>query len=244
MKTMLEAPWVDLRDQFKQTDLALIPVGASEVYGPHIPNGTDGLTALALARNVAERVPVLVTPLVPVGYSKRLMDFPGTLSVTAAALKAYLHGVVESLRLHGVRRVLFINGHAGNVFPISELLQDLRDTYNLRGAQIDVWRFIQPLAKDVLESDTYPFGHAGEAMTSVMLHLHPELMHMDRAVKNLPESKAFPDVMTVEPYGAMSDTGVLGDATLGTAEKGKIIFERSVERIVAFLASADFTTLD
>ena len=244
MKTMLENPWVDLRDKLEQTDLAIIPVGASEVYGPHIPNGTDGLAATALARSVAEQVPALVTPLIPVGYSQRLMDFPGTLSVSAAALKAYLEGVVESLRAHGVRRVLFINGHAGNVFPISELLQELRDRHTMRGAQVDVWRFIQPLAKDLLESEAYPFGHAGEAMTSVMLHLHPELMHMDRAVKNLPAGKAFPDIITVEPYGAMSDSGVLGDATLGTAEKGKIIFEKSVERLVAFIESGEFSTLE
>lgn len=104
-----------------------------------------------------------------------------------------------------------------------------------------MWRFIQPLAKDVLESEAYPFGHAGEAMTSVMLHLHPELMHMERAVKNMLEGKQFSDVITVEPYGTMSDSGVLGDATLGTAEKGKLIFERSVERIVAFLESGEFT---
>ena len=80
-------------------------------------------------------------------------------------------------------------------------------------------------------------------MTSVMLHLHPELMMMDRAVKNLPEPKQFPDVITVEPYGKMSDSGILGDATLGTAEKGKLIFERSVARIVEFLKSDEFTTL-
>ena len=243
MKTMLETPWVEQRDQIQKTDLAIIPVGASEVYGPHIPNGTDGLAALALARSVAEQVPVLITPLVPVGYSQRLMDFPGTLSVPAAALKAYLKGIIDSLQVHGIRRVLVINGHAGNVFPISELLQELRDHDKLRGAQIDVWRFIQPLAKDVLESEAYPFGHAGEAMTSVMLHLHPELMHMDRAVKNMPESKPFPDVITVEPYSAMSDSGVLGDATLGTAKKGKVIFERSVKRIIAFLESSEFKTI-
>lgn len=245
VKTMLEMPWVDIRDRLAETDLALIPVGASEVYGPHIPNGTDGLTALALARSIAEEVDAVITPLVPVGYSQRLMSFAGTLSVPAAALQAYLQGIVESLRTYGVRRVLFLNGHAGNVFPVTELLQELRDAYNMRGAQIDVWRFIQSFAGEVLESDSYPFGHAGEAMTSVMLYLHPELMHMDRAVRTTPDNPTrFPDVIKVEPYRDLSDTGVLGDATLGTAEKGEFIFKGSVERIVAFLQSDEFVALE
>lgn len=244
-RTMAELSWTDNRDGLRETDLGIVPVGAVEVYGPHIPSGTDGLTAEALARALAERVGAVVTPLVPVGYSGKLMDFPGTLSVSSPALVAYLRGIFHSLMRYGTRRILVINGHAGNVAPILELLQEFRDAHAVRGAQVDVWRFIQPHSSDQLDSEELQFGHAGEAMTSVMRHLYPELMTMERAVKTLPETPSrFPEINRVEPYSALSDTGVLGDATLGTAEKGKVIFDRSVSRLVEFVQSDEFVTLE
>jgi creatinine amidohydrolase len=175
--------WIDYEAAQKETDLVLIPLGAVEVYGPHLPMGADGIATSALAKGVAEEVPAIVSPVIPIGYSESLQAFPGTLSVKPSSLVAYTRDVAESFIKWGCRRILFINGHAGNVPYLNELARDLENEHGVRCAQIDWWRFIQPLVKDLVESDILPHGHASEFGTSVMLHLAPEHVKMDRACR-------------------------------------------------------------
>lgn len=236
--------WADLEAQATRTDLALVPLGAVEVYGRHMPQGTDGIVALALCRRLATRVDALVAPLIPVGYSAALDAFPTTLSVPQEALGAYTRGVVDSLLGLGVRRILFVNGHAGNVPVIDALSHDLTGP-GRRFAQIDIWRFVQPLCEDLLDSEEWKFGHAGETMTSVMLHLHPEYVRMDRATKEDPSTPGRPlGLSAPRSYREYVPAGLLGDATLATAEKGKAIVSRTVDALERFVASPEFAIED
>jgi creatinine amidohydrolase len=243
MSLVHQLTWVDFDALRRETDLVLIPLGAVEVYGPHLPMGADGIAALALAKGVAERVPAFVAPLIPVGFSHSLAEFPGTLTVRPQALLAYTRDVAESFIHWGCRRLLFVNGHAGNVPYLNELALELEATHRVRCAQIDWWRFIQPLVTDLVESDLLPHGHAGEFGTSVMLHLAPELVHIERAVRTEPAQRDdYPDVMRPRSYRAQTETGVLGDATKGTADKGAEVMRRAIERVVAFVLSESFRT--
>ncbi|RIK43203.1 MAG: creatininase [Chloroflexi bacterium] len=233
--------WEDYDAAQQQTDLVLIPFGAVEVYGPHLPLGADGIATTALARGIAEQVPALISPLIPVGYSKMLQSFPGTLSVKPASLVAYARDVAESFILWGCKRILWVNGHAGNVPFINELSAELEERHGVRCAQIDWWRFIQPLVKDLETAEFLPHGHASEFGTSVMLHLVPQYVKMERAVKTANQSPdQWPDFLRTRSYRAQSPTGVLGDGTLGTAEKGAETMRRAIERAVAFINSDEF----
>lgn len=243
MASVTEFPtsnWVDLEARARRTDLALVPLGAVEVYGPHMPQGTDGIVALALCRQLATRIDALIAPLIPVGYSAALDAFPSTLSVPPEALAAYTRGIVDSLLKLGVRRVLFVNGHAGNV-PVIDALSHDRAQPGRRFAQIDVWRFVQPLCEDLLGSERWKFGHAGETMTSVMLHLYPEYVQMDRATKSEPAGPGRPlGLSGPRSYREYVPTGLLGDATLATAEKGEKIVGRVVDALEEFVRSPEF----
>lgn len=233
--------WVDFDEFRKQTDLVLMPFGAVEVYGPHLPMGADGISTEALAERVAAEEQAFVAPLIPVGYSRSLQDFPGTLSVQPTSLVAYARDVAESFIHWGCRRVLFINGHAGNVAYLSQLAQELEAEHGVRVAQIDWWRFIQPLVEDMVEAGILPHGHASEFGTSVMLHLAPEHVKMDRACRTEPETRdEFPDFLRPSLYGDKTHTGVLGDGTVGTAEKGKETLDRATTRVLEFLRSDQF----
>jgi len=233
---------VDFDALRNETDLVLIPLGAVEIYGPHLPLGADGIATTALAERVAAEEPAFIAPLIPVGFSSNLMGFPGTLSVEPDALIAYTRGIVESYIRWGARRFLFLNGHAGNVPYISKLGSDLEDNHGVKCAQIDWWRFIQPLSKDLEASDAFPHGHAAEFGTSVMLHLVPEHVKSERAIRDMPESeKAFPDFLRASLGRERSPSGVIGDATLGTAEKGAEVMNRAVERVLSFIRSEHFT---
>src|SRR5690606_16805236 len=245
MANISDISWTDFEQIKQTTDMAIIPVGAVEVYGPHMPQGTDGIVASALAEHVAEAVGCFVTPLIPIGYSQSLTSFPGTLTVSPEALKAYLRDLAESLIRWDVRRLFFVNGHLGNVPIIVQLAEELEAKHRVRVAHIDLWRFIQPLSKDLLESEAYPFGHDGEAMTSVVMYLRPDLVHEDRLCKTIPaEPVPFPEVLRPVPYRRRTDTGVLGDATLATAEKGEEIFRRAADALIRFLTSSEFQLED
>lgn len=233
--------WVDYDELQQQTDLVLIPFGAVEVYGPHLPLGADGIATTELSQRIAEQVPALIAPLIPVGYSKSLQEFPGTLSVRPASLVAYARDIAESFILWGCKRILWVNGHAGNVPFLNELSSELEEQHGVRCAQIDWWRFIQPLVEDMVTAEFLPHGHASEFGTSVMLHLVPEHVKMDRAVKTANASPdEFPDFLRTRSYREQSPTGVLGDGTLGTPEQGEEVMRRAVERAVAFLTSDQF----
>jgi creatinine amidohydrolase len=235
--------WVDFDALRKETDLVLMPFGAVEVYGPHLPMGADGIATGALAERVAAEEPAFVAPLIPVGYSKALADFPGTLNVRPSSLVAYARDVAESYIGWGCKRILFINGHAGNVPYLGELAVQLQEEYGVKVAQIDWWRFIQPLVEDLVESDILPHGHASEFGTSVMLHLAPEHVKMERAVRTEPKGRAaFSDFIRPRRYGDSTDTGVVGDGTFGTVEKGAETLRRAVARTLEFIRSAEFTS--
>jgi creatinine amidohydrolase len=245
MPVVQEMNWVDFDALRGETDLVLIPLGAVEVYGPHLPLGADGIATSELAKRVAEVIPAFVAPLIPVGYSAALDEFPGTLSVQPSSLVAYTRDIAESFINWGCRRILFLNGHAGNVPYLNELARTLTDDHGVRCAQIDWWRFIQPLVEDLVESDILPHGHASEFGTSVMLHLAPDHVKNERAVRTPPSTTdSFPDFHRPGSYRELTPTGVLGDGTLGSAEKGAETMRRAVERIVTFLKSEGFGPAD
>ncbi|HVX30420.1 MAG TPA: creatininase family protein [Nitrolancea sp.] len=241
MATIAHMNWVDFDAFRKETDLALIPFGAVEVYGPHLPMGADGFATTALAERVAEQVPAFVAPLIPIGFSASLMEFPGTLSVRPESLIAYTRDLCESLIGWGCRRLLFVNGHAGNVTYLNELGRQLEAEHGVRCAQIDWWRFIQPLVEDITESDLLPHGHASEFGTSVMLHLVPDSVKMERAARTAPAvENRYPTFLRSGSYLAQTTNGLLGDATKGNAEKGAETMRRAVALTVEFINSPDF----
>ncbi|WP_201783755.1 creatininase family protein [Brevibacillus choshinensis] len=233
---MKEMSWTTFLERKKQTDLVIIPTGACEVYGPHLPMGSDMLVATKIAELVAERVQAIIGPTLEVGDSSALDDFPGTITITPDSFKAYLKDVVDSLVKWGFKNFLFINGHAGNVAMVNHVSQTLRQQPELRCAQIDCWRFIKAQDQGIVESGEVAHGHAGEAGTSVLLYLYPELVDLGQAVDEVPKQKdSFPDVIKYARYGTKTDSGTIGYPSLASREKGEALVQRSVDRIAHFL---------
>jgi creatinine amidohydrolase len=235
---LAEMSWTRAEQALAKTDLALVPVGAVEVYGPHMPQGTDGFAAQEVAKRLAQRVEAVVTPLVPIGCSQALMSFPGTLSVSSASLKAYLTDVCDSLVAWGVKRILFINGHAGNVPPIGEMCREFI-AQGIKCAQVDWWRAVYKAAPDVPESGELAIGHAGEVCTSVLMALRGDLVHPGAMVKEAPKRGLvgkYPEVMQYDvAYREITASGVIGDPFTATQEKGEAMIEKFLDRVVDFL---------
>lgn len=199
------ASWVDVPDR----PLVLVPLGSTEQHGPHLPFSTDTLIAQAAARAAAEEhrddtgAAVIVAPAVAYGASGEHQGFPGTMSIGHEALRALLVELVRSLATWA-GPVIFVNGHGGNVLTLKAVIDQLR--YE----QHDVSTVMCAL-------ETATDAHAGFDETSVMLHLHPELVDMARAEagNTTPLNELLPELMAkgVRPVTA---NGILGDPTAAT----------------------------
>lgn len=224
--------WVEFSGHCKTAKTVIIPSGACEVYGPHLPLGSDILVANKVSELVAERVNGIVAPCLEIGQSKSLTSFPGTIGISAKALTGvYREMIGEFIRL-GFKNFFVVNTHLHNTQPLNEVLEDARIKSGIKYGQIGWWQYIPSFTEDLWECAN-PHGHASEAGTSVLLYLYPELVDMSKAVSsNSAFNDKWPGITKDLPYAGYTDSGTLGDATKGTAEKGKIAVERGVDRIV------------
>jgi creatinine amidohydrolase len=230
-----EMSWYEAREALKKTDLAIVPLGANEVYGKHLPLGSDTIVATELAVRVAKNVGALVTPAIPIGESNSLRDFPGTLTTSLTVFTAYLKDLCESLIQHDVRRFFIVCGHLGNIPAVSSVANDLHEKALF--SMVDVWRFMARQGRGIVETDCFPEGHASEVGTSVLLALRPDLVNMDLAVKEVPPSKwvIAPDLKHLTRYAELSRSGVLGDPIRSSPQKGEEMIKKAVDELSEFV---------
>ena len=233
---MMDRPWVDFDELRGKTDLVILPSGAVEVYGEHLPVGTDSIVVTAIAKRVGEQLGAPVLPTLPVGFSRSLDDFPGTLNISTSTFKSYLRDTAESVLRWGFTRVLFINSHRGNIGPIGEVAMELQRNQGVACAQVFWWDYVAALGKDIVTTGAHANGHAGEIGTSIMLYLAPELVVRERVKDHTPAGGArYPDILQYQGMKARSAVGCTGNPEAATAEKGEELVKRGVERIVAFV---------
>ncbi|MCG6923799.1 MAG: creatininase family protein [Acidobacteria bacterium] len=246
-----ELSWPEAAERFRQVDVALLPVGSTEQHGPHLPLDTDAFDADLTARRVAaacsEPRP-LVLPLIPYGVSYAHEDFAGTLSVSPETLAQAVYEIGLNIAREGVTKLVIVNGHGGNGPALHFAAQKINREAHIftcvdTGETSDL---------DVSEiCDVKNDAHAGDIETSTSLAVRPELVRMDRAVKFVPEfSSSYLDFTSRRAVGwyartaRISPSGVLGDPTRATREKGERIWEVSVRRLVELVESLKRLSLD
>jgi creatinine amidohydrolase len=219
----------------ERTRTVLIPFGATEEHGPHLPLATDTLHAAAVGRRLSERRPIFIAPPVPYGVCRSTADHPGTLSIRTATLRALAIDIVDALYRQGLRNFILLTGHAGGTHTSTlldageELLQRYDDA---RVAVLTEYMLAAREGRGIIESPDD--SHAGEIETSRMLHMHPQMVK-GSAEREYPQ---FPVGILVRDKRRFWANGVWGDPTLATAEKGARLeeavvgaLERLVERL-------------
>jgi creatinine amidohydrolase len=239
MKTEIsKMSWTEFDEARKKTDMVIIPVGSVEVFGPHLPLGSDMIIAERLSQRLCEMTNAIMAPVVPVGYTLPLMDFPGTLTVKPGDLGNYLKGIADSLIGWGFRRILFFNSHRRNVPVIDEIILDYHSKKTVKCAQVFWWQMVERNAVKLMKSSIAPFGHAGEACTAVLMEVAPELVNMDAAVCTHSKSKSdYPEIFGYKRYGDMTNTGLIGDPFKASEEQGKEVVRICLDRIAGFVNS-------
>lgn len=231
--------WVDFKDRLERTKTVIIPTGAVEVYGPHLPLSADCIAADAIATRVAEKVDAVISPLINIGESLALAGFPGTFTYSRETYYKIMDELFTQLIDYGFKNFMFITGHGGNVDTINHLVRLNREKYDIKCGQVDWWRFTNVNGDGVFDHSGYmAHGHASECGTSVMLYLCPELVKTDRLVNHQPDSDfytLYKDFIRYTKFEEKTDSGVVGDATVGTREKGEAIINKCVDRIAEYM---------
>jgi creatinine amidohydrolase len=223
-------------------DKAVFPVGSTEYHGEHLPFGTDTLVAENLASNIADRVDnMLCIPALPFGMSRHYAHSPISITLSTETLIRVLKETIESLNQQGIRRLLIINGHDGNISAIEAATREYRvDHPEMKIAVLEAWWVT---AAELLPKGTFEawggLGHAGEGETSMMLKIHPKLVDISKAKGHIPN---LPDHVQVKwLFHEITPCGVTGDPTKATAEKGALMWEALVDCLVNFVKKMDKT---
>lgn len=239
-------PYADIGQYLKNKDTVLIPVGAVEQYGPHLATGTELRICEDIATEVGEITGLAVAPIVPFNYSVMFVDYPGTLTVDMATVEAYVGQACHGLASQGFRRFFFVNIHAGSLGPLESVSRSLRTRWNAFGGLIDVFSIMRDVADINYATKQAPTGHASEMVTSVALHLCPELVFMDR-VRPPPELRSFVEGVRTVSSGKVAlgkssfavfsnirdytPLGIQGDASAANPEQGRVIWEATRDYI-------------
>jgi creatinine amidohydrolase len=248
--------WPEVRRAAGQDRVAIVPIGTLEDHGPHLPLDTDVKLAEAICRAAANELAdaTVLLPAVVHGYSPHHMDFPGTITIGWDTFCRYCTDIALSLVRHGFGRVLLLNGHGSNqnlvemaarLTMVEEPSARVAAAFYLSGAAS------QEVIAETRESDRGGIAHACELETSLYLHLQPEAVDMSVAV----DERGYPGgehiwmdwsdgpLKLMPWWSSFSDTGIQGDATRATPEKGKMLFEAAVAEVVSFVAELRETPL-
>ncbi|MBD2763726.1 creatininase [Kocuria sp. cx-455] len=228
----------------------LVPVGALEQHGPHLPLGTDSLLATAVSLGAAERTGAKVAQTLNYGYKSQQKSgggnhLRGTLSLDADNLIGITRDITRSFLQQGVRNLVFVNGHYENYQFLYEgvdlALRDLglSDPAGPSVLLLSYWDYVSESTLATVYPQGFPgwdIEHGGVLETSLMLHLHPELVHLDEAVDHdpalLPRFDRLPVVPERTPH-----TGALSAPSGSTAQNGRLLFEQTVADLATDLST-------
>lgn len=217
-------------------ELAIIPVGSIEQHGPHLPIMTDWAIATEAGKRVAEKMGAFLLPALPVSTCREHMGKKGSVWMEATTFYQMMYDIIMSLKTQGFKRVGIITTHGG-IFITTPLIRDLNAKFQ-PDLQVAIVSMDILSVKGVFETQGL---HADEAETSQMLAIAPETVHMDRAIDCVPDVPRH-----YLNYGSIfraTPTGVWGEPTKATAEKGARFFEEYAKLATAELTRAfDYMT--
>jgi creatinine amidohydrolase len=225
-------------------EVVVMSIASTEPHGPHLPYGTDTFAgdaytseAVRLANEMGARV--LRYPTLPIGNNVNFKAWPFACRIRVSTLMTVLSDIVTALHEDGVHKVVFVNSHGGNTDTLSASMREL--FHQFQQEVFVCYCHGTDFAEETRPQDLFNDGspHAGDYETSMMLHLVPGLVRMDKARSNPLQQPMMADslkkVRWVRPWYRLMPEANAGHPEEATAEKGRLIFESSVKGLAAFL---------
>jgi creatinine amidohydrolase len=244
--------WPEINDAIEAEQVCIVPCGAVEQHGHHLPLDVDLVCPTGIAHGAGREIPdkLLVLPIVAYGYTGHVMDFPGTINTDYEHFIHQVLDITKSLAYHGFKKIILLNGHGSNM-PNLDLAARRTNLETDAECCVVAWWNLLTVDKTFLprwRESKFPGGcsHACELETSLYLYLDEENVRKDLiksgTIRFNDEDNEF---NWVDLFGAgpatvvswtssYSGTGVLGDAEKGTPEKGRQVYEESVKQLVRY----------
>jgi creatinine amidohydrolase len=241
--------WPEIDDAAEEGKTIVVPVGSTEDHGRHLPLDVDQVLPTTICEMaVKERDDALLFGTIPHGYLPHHMDYPGGITIRWDTFVNYLIDIGVSLAHHGFRKLLFVNGHGSNHHLIEQATRQIIVQYpRVQAAMLSWWEIeeLRAVAADIRDAGPEGSSHAGELETSLYSHVAPDHVDMDEAVRDVyypdsphfhridlaggvPEDRSTPVTM-MEWWSTVSETGVRGDASVGSPEKGAQFLAAAVD---------------
>jgi creatinine amidohydrolase len=250
--------WPEINDAVDLGKVCILPCGAVEQHGPHLPLDVDLICPGGIARGAGQSIPdkMLVLPIVAYGYTGHVMDFPGTINNDFEHFMHHVLDIAKSLAYHGFKKIILFNGHGSNM-PNLDLVARRANLETDAECVCCAWWNLLTVDKQFMprwRQSKFPGGcaHACELETSLYLYLDGDNVRKDQIKNgtisfNNDYSENDNPFMWVDLFAAgpatviswtssYSDTGVLGEAELATAEKGKQVYEEAVKQLARFVS--------
>ncbi|MCL5962585.1 MAG: creatininase family protein [Chloroflexi bacterium] len=224
--------WPEAGELAQENRIVVLPVGAVEQHGMHLPLNTDNVLVWSVCETALKIAPgeILLLPVVPYGFCETMMDFPGTITIEPSHLTEYVLDIVKSVGHHGFRKAVIVNGHGSNRAILEVVARRAVIEGDVMCAVLSYWDLIRAEMAELRESEPGGIAHACEMETSMYLHLDQDAVQMDKAVKDIgyPPTEFFSidfakgGAAGFSPYwSTFSKTGTLGDPTQASSDKGE-----------------------
>jgi creatinine amidohydrolase len=234
--------WPEVKAELEAgRDTVVIAFGATEQHGPHMPLATDALIGDHLARLVAERLDAFVAPTVRIGCSDHHLEFPGTLSVSEETFHGIVADAVRSLARGGFRSVVLLPTHGGNFAPLAAAIEKLGPVDGIEIKALTDLGALFAIAQLGLDDYGVPLSegglHAGEWETSMLMAIHPELVHAENGEAGFTgDMETAVGAIFSEGVHAVATNGVLGDPAQASVAHGKRYWDEVVAITLAAVA--------
>lgn len=248
-KSFLSAlTWEEFKQALVKDPVILIPLGSLEVHGPQSPMGDYRITE-KLAREVAQATNSITLPAIPFGYSEFFKDFPGTISLQPETLSRLFIDICSCLIDYGAKHLLFVNGHAQNVSIIEHVARKIKREKGLITACVTPFSFFTPgFIEKVYGEKADSLGHGSDPMNSLNLYLFPDEVNLkltnnskklkldDLEILSISEARYKGVIVNLFlDFKDITPNGVMGDPSLGSVEKGELLFKRILELTTSFV---------
>lgn len=250
-KSLGRLSWTEVAEAAERNPVVLLPIGAIEQHGPHLPVHEDSIVAEWSAYKIAEltdgEVDLLVAPALHYGHSPTFRGFAGNLSFSAETLKAAVKDIIESLVESGFRRIIVVDNNGGNVAPVAGAAFDSRRDLGVLIGHLYPWQLGYGLMRDVYDDPAAVYGHGAEPELSAMLAIFPDQVDLAKAESGGLTSPAgwtptsYSDAKIGDysipgtvfwDFSEISENGVTGDVSVASSETG----EEWIRRVMGFCA--------
>jgi len=252
-----ELSWTEVRDLAATDPVVLLPIGAVEQHGPHLPVHEDSIVAEWVADQLAQRNGCVVAPALHYGHSPMFRGYPGNLSLSAQTLRTVTYELLEALVHSGFRRIVLIDNNGGNVAPVTSAAMDARRDLGILVGHLYPWSLGYALMRDLYADPTRAYGHGAEPEHSAMLAMFPDqvqpaqtpdtTLHSAAGWKPVSYGEAMIPGQDVRgtvlwDFSEVSESGCTGDVTLGDSKIGEVWIERVLGFCSAYLAEYERNT--